>query len=547
MSRYDYIVVGAGSAGCVLAERLSEDPNVKVLLVEAGAPPSVFINMPAGIRVLYNSAKYNWRFWTEPQQYLNNRKIFIPRGRAIGGSSAINSMIAMRCNPADYDGWAAQCMPQWTFEAMRPYFHKLENATQVTNGRDPDRGYSGPIALSYGPIREPGSALIESAVNAGLPRNQGFNGPSQVGAGFYELTIANGKRSGAFKYLDLAKGRGNLTIMAKTAVRRIHVEGMRARGIVIGYKGRETTLFADREVLLAAGAIKSPQLLMLSGIGPADHLGSFGVRQVLDQPNVGENLQDHLDCAIRFEAVKPTTLTPYLGIIRGGLAGLHYILTGGGGPGASNGVETGVFWGPDRLSSIPEWQAHYIDVLRNAPNEDSVAHGFAVRVCQLRPASRGNVRLRNANPADDPLIDPRFASESSDLVSLRNGISEMCDITRLKPFADLCKRTFDPEAFAGGATLEAWLRNKAETIYHPVGTCRMGNDKDAVVDPNLRVRGIESLRVIDGSIMPTLVGGNPNLPIMAIAEKISEHIRYGDTSLHARLANQKLAGGTSAG
>jgi choline dehydrogenase len=527
VSRYDYIIVGAGSAGCVLASRLSEDPNVKVLLLEAGAPASIFVHMPAGIRVLYNSPRHNWQFWTEPQTHLNNRRIYIPRGRVIGGSSSINSMIAIRGNPWDYNSWAARGMPQWNFNSMLPYFRKVEDATLVEDSNDPRRGFSGPIRLSYGPKRPTAKALIESAMAAGLPENNGFNGDSQVGAGFYELTIADGKRSGAFKYLERAKNRSNLTIMPNCRVRRIVVEGSRARGVVVAQKGRETTISSDREILLTAGAINSPQLLMLSGIGPADHLKSFGIRQILDLPGVGENLQDHLDCALRFEASHPTTLTPYLGLLRGGLAGARYLLRGDG-PAASQGVEAGAFWGPDRTSPLPEWQAHFIIALRNPPSGERVAHGFAVRVCQLRPESRGTLRLRSADPTDAPVIDPRFASENADFISLRDGIAEMCDIVMRPPFAHHIKRPLDTQAFAGRSSLEAWLRDRAETVYHPVGTCRMGVGDDAVVDPDMRVRGIDGLRVVDGSVMPTLISGNTNLPIMAMAEKIADGMIHGE-------------------
>lgn len=257
LSKYDYIVVGAGSAGCVLAARLSEDPNVKVLLLEAGRPSSsIFVHMPAGIRVLYTSPKHNWQFWTEPQTELNNRKIYIPRGKVVGGSSAINSMIAIRGNPQDYDSWEAQGCRGWGYENLRPYLRKIEDAAQVTSQPDQDRGYSGPIRLSYGVLQHPISkAFIESAKSAGLPENNGFNGPSQMGAGFYELTISDGKRSGAFKFLDQGKGRSNLTIMANTQVRRLAVEGTRVRGVVIDHNGREVTVSAEREVLLTSGPL----------------------------------------------------------------------------------------------------------------------------------------------------------------------------------------------------------------------------------------------------------------------------------------------------
>ncbi|HMN15317.1 MAG TPA: GMC family oxidoreductase N-terminal domain-containing protein [Bellilinea sp.] len=525
LSGYDYVIVGAGSAGCVLAARLSEDPKVKVLLLEAGSPASsIFVHMPAGIRVLYTSPNYNWQFWTEPQSGLNNRKIYIPRGKVVGGSSAINSMIAIRGNPADYDAWAAQGLPEWGYESLRPYLRKIEDASGVTSQHNQDRGYSGPIRLSYGTLQHPISkAFIESAKSAGLPENNGFNGPSQIGAGFYELTIADGKRSGAFKFLDQGKGRSNLTIMANCQVRRLALEGTRVRGVVIEKGGREVIIPAEREVLLTSGAICSPQLLMLSGIGPAEHLRSLGIKPVIDSAGVGSNLQDHLDCAIRLEASQPITLTPYLGLIRGGLAGARYMFRGTG-PATSQGVEAGAFWGPDKHSQWPEWQAHLIVALRNPPPGERVPHGFGIRVCQLRPKSRGTLRLRSANPLDMPAIDPRFLSDESDFVSMQEGVRQMCDIIDQPALQKLIKRKLDPDAFKSPESRKKWIRARAETIYHPVGTCRMGEDRDAVVDGKLRVRGVDNLRVIDGSLMPTVISGNTNLPIMAMAEKAAELI-----------------------
>lgn len=525
LSGYDYIIVGAGSAGCVLAARLSENPTVKVLLLEAGAPSSsVLVHMPAGIRILYKSPRHNWKFWTEPQTELNNRKIYIPRGKVVGGSSSINSMIAMRGNPADYDAWAAQGLPEWSYENLRPYFKKIEDASEVAPQHTQDRGYSGPIRLSYGTLQHPISkAFIESAKSAGWPENNGFNGSSQIGAGFYELTIADGKRSGSFKYLDQTRERNNLTVMANCPVRRLALEGKRVRGVVIGKNGRETTLIAEREVLLTSGAIGSPHLLMLSGIGPADHLCSFGITPVIDSAGVGSNLQDHLDCAIRLEASQPITLTPYLGWIKGGLAGARYILSGAG-PAASQGIEAGAFWGSDKNSPWPEWQAHLIVALRNPPPGERIKHGFAIRVCQLRPKSRGVLRLRSADPSDTPSIDPRFLSDDSDFVSMQEGVRQMCEMIDQPALRQHVKRKIDIDAFTSAETRKKWIRAYAETVYHPVGTCRMGQDNDAVVDSQLRVRGIENLRIVDGSLMPTVISGNTNLPIMAMAEKAADLI-----------------------
>jgi len=523
---YDYIIVGAGSAGCVLASRLSEDPRVQVLLVEAGsAASSVFIHMPAGIRVLYTGARHNWRFWTEPQPNLSNRRVYVPRGRVVGGSSSINSMIAIRGNPRDYDAWAACGLPSWDYESMRPYLRKIEDATIVTKSRDPDRGYEGPIRLSYGTQRSAVSlAFIESAKSAGLPANDGFNGASQAGAGFYELSIADGRRSGAFKYLEQAKGRPNLTLLTGCRVLRLAMNGLEARGIVISRYGREITLVAQREVILSAGAICSPQLLMLSGIGPADHLKSHGIVPLLDHPGVGANLHDHLDCALRMEASQPVTLTPYLGMWKGGAAGAQYLMTGGG-PATSQGVEAGAFWGPGSDSSWPEWQAHLSIALRNPPPNERISHGFTVRVCQLRPKSRGTLRLRSADPTEAPAIDPGFLTDESDFVSMQSAVEQMCGIIDQSALAKLVKRRIDEDAFTSAATRRKWIRDRAETIYHPVGTCRMGEDPDAVVDARLRVRGIGMLRVVDGSIMPMVISGNTNLPILAMAEKAADLIR----------------------
>ncbi len=441
---FDYIVVGAGSAGCVIASRLSENPGIKVLLVEAGASDSsVLVRMPAGIRMLYNSPKYNWRFWTEPQKNLNNRRIYIPRGRVVGGSSSINSMVAIRGNAADYDEWAAAGLHGWGHTALQPYFRKVEDARQIDGGSDPRRGHSGPIRLAFGTVKHPISqALIASAIATGLPENNGFNGASQIGAGFYELNIADGRRFGASKYLELAAGRKNLQVMTGQVVRRLLLESGRAAGIVIQRNGREVTLRAEREVVLSAGAIGSPQMLMLSGIGPADHLREMGIQPVLDIAAVGDNLQDHLDCSVRFEASEPTTFTPYLGLVKGGLAGARYLLTGGG-PAASQGIEAGAFWSLDGNTRIPEHQAHLILALKNPPPGERIQHGFAVRVCQLKPKSRGLLKLRSAAPADAPSIDPRFLSDEADLHSMRGGLERLREIVEQPAFRKHVRRTID--------------------------------------------------------------------------------------------------------
>lgn len=530
LSGYDYIIVGAGSAGCVLASRLSEDPNVNVLLLEVGAPSaSLFVHMPAGIRVLHTSPKYNWQFWTEPQAHLNNRKIYIPRGRVMGGSASINSMIAIRGNAWDYDSWAAQGLLSWSYENLRPYLRKIEDATLVTRERDQDRGYSGPIHLSYGTLQHPISkAFIESAVSAALPENNGFNGPSQVGAGFYELTIAEGKRSGAFKYLDRAKGRSNLTVMANCRVRRITMEGTRARP-------------GNRE-----GRTRGNHLGRARGV--AD-IWSHWLTATADA--VGDRAGGSLAIAWhqarsrfrwrRRQPARPSGLrysprgisTSYVDAVSRldqGLSRGRTIHSRGTGPAMPQGVEAGAFWGPDKNSSPPEWQAHLIVALRNPPPNKRIAHGFAIRVCQLRPKSRGTLRLRSADPSDTPAIDPRFLSDDSDFVSMQEGVRQLSEIIDQPGLSKFVKRKIDIDAFTSVASRKKWMRERAETIYHPVGTCRMGEDSNAVVDGQLRVRGIDNLRVIDGSIMPTVISGNTNLPIIAMAEKAAELIAEGDVT-----------------
>lgn len=475
--------------------------------------------------MLYNSAKYNWRYWSEPQEHLNNRSIYIPRGRVVGGSSSINSMVAIRGNAADYDEWAATGLEGWDSAAIQRYFRKIEDARQIDAGVNPERGHSGPIRLAYGATRHPISkSLIAAAVATGLPENNGFNGVSQIGAGFFELNIADGQRFGASRYLERASRRKNLQVMTGGMVLRLIVESGRVCGVVLRKNGREITARADGEIVLSAGAIGSPQILMLSGIGPAEHLREKGIKPVLDVPAVGENLQDHLDCTVRFEASEPTTFTPYMGLVKGALAGARYILTGGG-PGASQGIEAGAFWSATSDKKIPDHQAHLILALKNPPPGETIPHGFAIRVCQLKPESRGVLRLHSSNPAASPSIDPRFLSKKADMESMCDGLERLRTIVDQPVFRKHIRRVIDQQAFSDRSAMSDWIRQFAETIYHPTGTCRMGTDNQSVVDGELRLRGVTGLRVADASIMPTIIRGNTNLTVMAIGEKAADLIR----------------------
>ncbi len=518
---YDYVIVGAGSAGCVLAHRLAALQGVSVLLLEAGGSDrNPFIHMPAGLARLVGNARIDWRYYTEPQSQLQGRRLYWPRGRVLGGSSSINAMCYTRGHPLDYDEWAAATTPAWSYAGVLPWFRKAEDQAR---GPDQYHGVGGPLAVEDLRFRNPLSAVfVEAALASGLPANPDFNGPSQEGVGFYQVTQRRGRRcSAASAYLRPAQARHNLQVRTQCLAARVLFEGTRASGVEYLQRGVATRVRATREVLLAAGTIGSAQLLLLSGVGPADELRAVGVPVVADHPEVGRNLQDHLDFCTLSKCQRPIT---YDFTRRQEIAVmLRYLLTHSG-PGVSNIAEAGAFvrtrLAPD---ARPDVQLHFVPAqLDNHGRNRLEGHGFTVHACVLRPYSRGRLTLRSNRPQDHPRIDAGYLRDERDLAPLLEAVHLSREIIRAGPFSPFRGReVFPGEEVSTERDLEEVVRRKAETIYHPAGTCRMGSDPASVVDEHARVRGLQGLRVADASIMPRLIGGNTNAPTIMIAEKIA--------------------------
>ncbi len=528
-ARADFVIVGAGSAGCVLAARLTEDPGVSVILLEAGPKDaSLLVRMPAGAGTLFKEKnQHNWAFETVPQKHLDNRRLYQPRGRGWGGSSSINGMIYIRGHARDYDDWRQLGLAGWAYRDVLPYFKKSEHNEA---GGDAWRGEGGPLWVSRPPTGEPlRKAFIQAGVAAGHLRTRDFNGFQQEGVGDFHLTIKNGVRwNTASAYLRPALERPNLTVISNAHAARVLIEKGRAVGVefAAGPGKPVQRAMADREVLMAAGAFQSPHLLMLSGVGPADHLRAHGVTVHADLPEVGANLQDHLDLSVITECSKPITLYTRTKGVKQLLVGLEYMASATG-PGSTNHLHCGGFLRTRPELDRPDIQLHFVNAMmvdhaRVKPDRDA----FTIHTCQLRPESRGDIRLASADPFASPLVDPNYLATELDRRTMRESIKMVREIVGQRPL-DMFR---GPELFPGAdvqtdAEIDAFVRQKAETIYHPVGTCRMGADDRAVVDGALRVRGIEGLRVIDASVMPTLVGGNTNAPTIMIAEKAADMIR----------------------
>jgi choline dehydrogenase len=519
----DYVIVGAGSAGCVLANRLTAK-GASVFLLEAGGPDDNLLIRVPGLYLALQDTEVDWAYRTTPQPHLNCRRIFSPRGKVLGGSSSINFMVYMRGNRADYDHWRQLGNAGWGYEDVLPYFMKAENNARF---RDQYHGSAGPLHVTDQPNRNPLTQLfMEAAAEAGLAFNPDMNGERQDGFGYFQATVGTGGRcSTAAAYLHPASARPNLTVVTRALATRIVLEGNRAVGVDFVTPEGLKTAHASAEVILSGGAFNSPQLLMLSGIGPAKELETVGVKPVTDLPGIGKNLQDHLKVRVRYEIDEPLTL--YGMSPEDILAARSQFLEEGTGPFASNFIEAGAFFSCDTRSENPDTQMFFGPTFGADTPGGNVGdrHGFYMSAYVNRPASRGEVRLASANPFDRPIIDPNYLSDPADLELAIAQIRRMRKIGNAPAFDRVGRKEFEPGVDAIDDTaLATYVRRTAETTWHPTSTCKMGADEMAVVDPSLRVHGIERLRVVDASIMPALVSGNINAPTIMIAEKAADLI-----------------------
>ena len=514
---YDYVIVGAGSAGCVLAHRLTEDPDVSVLLIEAGPPDTADeIHMPAAVVALAGS-RQDWDYDTLPENACNRRRIYLPRGKTLGGSSSINAMVYIRGNAADYDAWRDAGNPGWGYDDLLPYFKRAEDNER---GADEYHGAGGPLPVSDSRAQTPlADAFVESAAAAGHTLNPDFNGAAQDGVGRYQVTQRGGLRaSTAVGYLHPVMDRPNLTVETYLHVRRVLFEGTRAVGVEAERMGEIAEYRAEREVLVCGGAYNSPQILTASGIGRSDELLALQIPVVAELPGVGMNLQDHANVWLRWNTDEPVTLW-------GALTEENMALfEAGTGPLTSNAAETGGFARSADHLSAPDLQFHFFP----GPYEEdgpATAHGFAAAVCLLTPRSSGYVLHARTDPLNKPFIRHDYYSDPGDMDTMVAGVRMLWEICRQEPLAGRCNEPTGVPEGDDDESIRAFIRRSTQTLYHPVGTCKMGTGPEAVVDGELRVHGTEGLRVVDCSVMPSVPRGNTNAPVIALAERAADLIR----------------------
>lgn len=522
----DFVIVGSGSAGAVMADRLSADGKHSVIVVEYGGTDiGPFIQMPAALSYPMNMSRYDWGYQSEPEPHLGGRRLACPRGKVIGGSSSINGMVYVRGHARDYDNWEEQGATGWAYKNVLPYFERMETSH---GGQDGWRGTDGPLHVTRGPRKNPlYHAFVEAGQQAGFEMTEDYNGEKQEGFGPMEMTVHKGRRwSAANAYLKPALKRPNLTMVSGLA-RRVLFDGKRATGIEIARGNTIETITANREVILAASSINSPKLLKLSGIGPADELAGHGIDVLADRPGVGANLQDHLELYIQQECTQPISLYSKLNLFSKGLIGLEWLLFKSG-LGTTNHFESAAFLRSKAGVEYPDIQYHFLPVaIRYDGKAPAKSHGFQAHVGPMRSKSRGTVTLRSADPNDAPVIQFNYMSHEDDWADFRRCIRLTRNIFGQDAFTPYRGREISPgEDVASDEELNAFISEAVESAYHPSGTCRMGaaNDPMAVVDPECRVIGVEGLRLADSSIFPRIPNGNLNGPSIMVGEKASDHI-----------------------